>query len=275
MKKILAICLILMLAMSASAATWEEGLGPQKPYLGSPEVDFTKTIGYMMLLPMKEATVAPGTVTLSVYMPREDVEVGEGVLTLASTEDGKIAEIAVSAANVSARPMTEAELDALLWGSGTAFEITLEKPLEPNRHYTAEMSEGCFYAPDYEIGSPAIEGEGAWSFNTEIGSTVENVRFERMVEGEEAPVELAYEESICVGDQVTFTVTLGDDVASAALVCDAGVILSEESYFPASTEVTAFFPSAGEVKWGVVFMDETGTMLYSIDYTTIVYEMAD
>jgi len=270
MKKILAICLILMLAATASAATWEEGLGPQKPYLGSPEVDFNETIGYMMLLPMKNETLAPGTVTLSVYMPREDVEVGEGVLTLTSREDGKVAEIAVNAETVAVRAMTDGELDALLWGCGTAFEIMLEKPLKANRHYTAEMTEGCFYAPEYEMGSPAIEGDGAWSFNTEIGSTVENLSFVRMQEGEEAPVEIAYEESVCVGDQVKFSIVLGEDAASAAIVSDAGVILSDETYFEESAEVTATFPAAGEVMWGVVFMDENGSMLYSIDYTTIV-----
>jgi len=121
MKKILAICLILMLAATASAATWEEGLGPQKPYLGSPEVDFNETIGYMMLLPMKNETLAPGTVTLSVYMPREDAEVGEGVLTLTSREDGKVAEIG-TVESVFSSPKSEAGR-RLVYPDGLPFEM--------------------------------------------------------------------------------------------------------------------------------------------------------
>ena len=272
MKKIIAICLVLMLGLTASAATWEEGLGPEKPYLGSPEVDFEETIGYMMLLPMKDDTVAPGTVTLSVYMPREDVEVGEGKLILTSAEDELAVEIPVNAETVTKRPMTEAELEAVLWGCGTAFEIVLEKPLEPNRHYTAEMTADCFYAPAQEMGSPAIEGERAWSFNTAIGSAVEGVTFLRMEEGAEAPAEIPYEESVRVGDQVRFTVALGEDAGSAALVSTNGVILSDTTYFEESVEVVARFPAAGEVEWGVAFMDANGVVMYTISYLTVVRE---
>lgn len=271
MKKILALILILAMCVGASAmaAEWAEGLGPQKPYSGSPEVDFNETFGYMMLMPMNGGTIVPGEKMLSIYLPREDVQAGEGELKLFTKENGLVEEIAVSAETIVGRALNDEELEGLMWGGGTVFEIKLAQPLEPNCNYYVQMSKGCIVSPDFEVASPAISGKKAWTFNTEVASYVENLTYCHMVEGQEEPTTV---EAPLVGDTAKFTIVIGEDAAAAALYCDAGSFVPEFTYFEETTETTVRFPANGEVKWGVIFLDADGMGIYSVDYTTNVVD---
>lgn len=271
MKRIVALILVMvMCATAAMAAEWPEGLGPQKPYSGSPEIDFNESFGFMMLWPFNGKTVAPGEDTLSIFLPREDVEVAAGTLGLYTKEDGLVEEIAISAETAVLRPLSEQELDSLMWGGGVAIDIKLAQQLDPNFNYYVQLSEGCFVSPDYPVASPAIDGKKGWAFSTETENYIENLYYCRMVEGQEEPEVV---ENVQVGDMVKFSIVLGEEGVSAALHCDAGAILPEITYFEESAEATVRFPSSGEVKWGVVFLDADGAGLYSMNYTTNVSQM--
>lgn len=273
MKKILAIILTLVICagMSAMAAEWGEGLGPQKPYSGSPEVDFAETIGYMMFLPINKANIAPGANTLSIFLPREDVETASGTLKLFSKESKLVEEIAITPETMVARPMLDVELNAMMWGCGTAFEVKLAKPLERNNHYYVQMTEGCIKDINSDVVSPAITGKKSWVFDTEMDSYVDSITFYRTVEGKEEPVVV---DTVQPGDIAKLSVILADDVAAAAVYCDFGVILPDVSYVDQTGEIIVRFPSTGEVKWGVIFVDEAGMGIYSADITTNVVEPA-
>lgn len=268
MKKIIAICLMMvLLCATASAATWPEGLSPQKPYTGSPEVDFNETIGYMMLMPVNGENCKPGTMTLKIYMPREDVRAGEGTLYLHSEEDNLETEIVINADTMIGRAMTEEELTALMWGCGTLFEITMEKPLEANRHYIVQMTEGCIASTTNEVVSPAIAGRKAWTFNTVSENYVDGMTFVRMVDGKETEVSA---EHVLVGDTAKFTVALSDEAVSAAIYCDAGALSTSTSYMEEGAEASVYFPATGSVQWGVVFFDANNEVIDTVSFITTV-----
>lgn len=253
------------------AAEWAEGLGPQKPYAGSPEIDFNESFGYMMLLPMNGSWVAPGTSDLSIFLPRTDVAAGEGSIKLFTKEDGLVEEIAVSAESLVGRAMTEEELEGLLWGSGTVFEAELADALEVNKNYYVQMSKGCIVSPDFEVVSPEISGKKAWTFNTECDSFVEDLSYLRVVEGQE---ESEVVETVMVGDTAKVSFVLGEDAAAAAIYCNAGTFTAEETYFTESGEFTVYFPATGEVEWGVVFVDAESKGIYSENFVTKVMDPA-
>ena len=286
MKRILAICLALALcvmAPAAFAAEWPEGLGPQKPYSGTPEVDFNETIGYMMLKPRNGESVMPGNVTLKIFLPRADVQTGSGLLFLHSEKGGVVEEVSIEPETMKARPMTEKELEAMLWGCGTAFEVTLQNPLQPNQNYFVQMSEGCISSEEYDVASPAIAGRDSWTFNTNSDNIIEDLIYIREVEGSEQPEKV---KDVQPGDKAVFEIVFGEGAVAAALFCDAGSIDALETYFqkvipvePAEGEepeeiapvmAEIIFPEAGEIKWGVAFLDANGKLVYEITMITNV-----
>ncbi len=259
MKKFFIVCLAVMLLCSnAFAATWADGLSPQKPYSGTPEVDFNETIGYMMFYPINGSNVVGGENVLSIFMPREDVVAGEGILYLHTKEDGLVEEIAINADTMIARPMNEEELEAMLWGCGTVFEITLAQPLEINRNYIVQLTEGSIVSPDYEAVSPAIAGENAWTFDTKTANYIEKLTYVRLVEGQDKPEDV---ENVLVGDTAKFNIVIGD-AAYAVVYCDAGLIVPAANYFTETTETTINFPANGTVEWGVAFFDAENNLVY-------------
>ena len=265
MKKFIVICLaLMMLCTNAFAATWLDGLGPNKPYTGVPEVNLDETIGYMMLSPINDSNVRAGSLTLGVYMPREDVAVGEGFLYLHTEEDGPVLEIEITEQTMTARAMTEEELEARLWGCGTVFEIELGEPLMPNRHYVVQMTEGCIISTSNDVLSPAIAGREGWYFNTIQLSYVENLTYFTAIEGENTPVEA---ENVQAGDTASFSIVIGENAVAAAMYAVSGTFYYQQSYFTESCETTVTFPEAGEVVWGVVYMDAEGN---TVDYTEII-----
>ena len=90
MKKTLRILAIVMalallggaLASAESAATCSNGQSPQQPYKGVPPVDLTKKLGYMVLDPLNNENVSTAINSLVIYLPRTDVQAGDGSLRL-------------------------------------------------------------------------------------------------------------------------------------------------------------------------------------------------
>ena len=273
MKKIIAICLVLMMLMTASLAfaesTWSAGLSPQKPYSGSPEADFNKSIGYMMLLPLTETNTTPGAITLQIFMPRADVQLGEGSVSIHSKKDGLVEEVMTDSGKITCREMTAEEMEALIWGSGCVFEVAFDAMLEANQEYYVHMTKGCIVSEVYGTSSPAIKDRTTWKFTTNANNYVESVSYGRKVEGKSKPA-VVKETEVQPGDFAQLSIVLGDEAATAAIYCDNGHILPEATYFDASAETTISFPSAGEITWGIVFLDAEGNTLYSMEYTTVV-----
>jgi len=269
MKKIIAVCLVLMMLMTTAIAsaegTWAEGLSPQKPYSGSPEVDFNESIGYMLFMPLTETNINPGKVTLQIFMPRADVQLGSGTISLYNSKAGLIEEIPTDSGKITCREMTAEELEALIWGAGCVFEIAVEHQLEPNENYFVRMTEGAIVSELYGTSNIEIDDRSTWKFSTNAENYVENVEYCRTVEGKKKPDVV---ETVEPGDYAKVNIVLGEEAACAAIFCDAGMILPESTYFDASVETTVTFPSTGEVIWGVIFMDAEGNGIYSMTYTT-------
>jgi len=273
MKKFLAICLAVLMLMSAACAesAWPEGLSAQKPYTGSPEVDFNESIGYMLLVPLNGKSILPGKVVLQICMPRDDVEVGAGTLSLYDSENVLVEEVEINAETMVVRPLTEEEKAALIWGGGVAFEVAIEQQLDANKQYYVTMTEGCVVSSFYGTSLAAIEDKSVWSFKTEAASFIEEMAYCRMVEGAEEPETV---EAVQVGDMVKVALVI-EEGAAAAVFCNAGAVKTDVTYFQESTEAIIEFPVGGETVWGIVFFDAEGAPLYTMEYTTEVAEPAE
>ena len=185
--------------------------------------------------------------------------------------------------STNADEMTSQMDEAMLWGCGTAFEVTLKNPLQPNQNYFVQMSEGCISSEEYDVASPAIAGRDSWTFNTNSDNIIEDLIYIREVEGSEQPEKV---KDVQPGDKAVFEIVFGEDAVAAALFCDAGSIDALETYFqkvipaepaegeepeeiaPVMAEIT--FPEAGEINWGVAFLDANGKLVYEITMITNV-----
>ena len=172
MKQLTALVLAfaLLLCGVAVAAEWKQGLGPQKPYSESPEVDLNTTFGYIILFPRSAKSAVGFCNKLEMYFPRDDIHMGEGTLTLYENVEGQTKPVEVCSVDmgdprsVTIRPMTEKEMQAVIWGSGTCAEIRLPKSLEyadGPHDYFVFTDEGVLTAGN-GIKSPRISREEAW-----------------------------------------------------------------------------------------------------------------
>ena len=270
-KKIAAIMLALLMLVpcaQASEGTWAEGLSPQKPYSGSKEVDFNESIGFILLMPFNGSYTNPGHLKLTVALPRTDIALdGEGIISVYSKSEGLLEEIRLDSEKVTFREMTEEELEYLIWGCGSVIEIETGVQMEANRVYYVHMTEGCIYSEEYGTKSDAVENDYEWTFTTEVLNYVDEITYYRTVEGYAEPQVV---ESVQVGDEAKLSVVIKDHGVSAAVFCDAGSIIPDQTFFAESGETMIKFPSGGDVVWGVKFFNEYGKVIYSMDYTTTV-----
>ena len=148
MKKLVAILLACMLCLAAAhAAEWADGLSPAKPHPLKDEVNLDETMGYIMLFPNAKLPVERFCDVLEIYLPREDLERGEGSLKLCD-ESGELLSISFAdEARVELRPLEDAELPRY-WGGGTCVEVHLPVSLRFDAKYYVLMDEGCFTASE-------------------------------------------------------------------------------------------------------------------------------
>lgn len=173
MKRLIALVLagLMVLGGACLAAEWPEGCSPSQPYSHLPEVNLSQTMGYIMLFPRAKLPVTRFCNALHIYLPRQDVAVGEGLLHVyeKAADGGDAAEFcSVDFSNpdsVLIRPLTEKELQNLMWGGGRCVEVFLPRSLEfgeKNHEYYVLMDEGCFTAADGALKSLQITSEEAW-----------------------------------------------------------------------------------------------------------------
>lgn len=281
MKKLMALILVCVFCMAtAYAAEWAEGLSPAQPYSGVPAVNLDEMIGHMTLFPNANHKIPAQRFcdVLEMYFPREDIELGEGNLTLYD-DQGEVCTISFSDPDsVEVRPLEEVELDGLLWGSGCCVEIFLPCSLKFDTNYYVLMDEGCLTAGGGKVKSPQIANEKAWipQVVTEdygISGLYYSAPADEPAEGEEAAEEkeaedtagpVAYKKKPEVGDTITFDLVMGGDAKYAVMYTENGSVFFETLEYTESGTVTGSVIGE-ELDWGVVFLDENGEVLDILD----------
>lgn len=262
MKKLLAICLVLLLFTASASADWGEGLSPAKPYPSSAEADLTTSIGHMLFSPNARISAA-GVKMLFVFLPIDNVITASGELIYSSKDQGEEGHVLFDdAESVYIRPLTEGERESLMWGGGTCVEITLPVSLRLNASYSVEMTRNCIVNGETMIGNDLVgpNQKIKWDFDITSEYGVSEVEYFRVDENGEEVGGIVMPQP---GDQVRFNLELGGDAVAAALyVYDNGVednngVDFEFNYFEESCQVT------GEVTmehpaWGVIFLDAEG-----------------
>ena len=269
---ILFLMLLMLCAASAQAAEWPEGRSPAKPYEGVPEVDLSDTMGYIMLAPRGKVPAEHFCDRLEMYLPREDVNQGGGSLRLYAAADGQLVE-EISFQDPRAvirRPLTEEELQGLMWGGGVCFEVRLSASLKLNAGYYVDMDEACIVVEGGGPVSPPVHAKDAWTPVAAGDYGVSELRRQRPApeEGAEAAAETesadAQAPAQAAGDTFSFDLVLGGEAASAVIYSD------NDSVDIAEREYTESGPVAGtllsdQARWGVVFLNADHEPLVLVD----------
>lgn len=262
MKKLIAICLILMLfAASACAAEWPEGYGPEKPYENAPEVDLETKLGYMMFYPNAQMSVMGGGRLLFIYLPREDVVAGAGQLHIRTADQGEEWSVAMNdTEHVAVRAMYEKELVDLMWGSGTCFVVTLPVSMRLGATYYIDMETGCIEAGE-KIGNLQKQGDetGGWQFVVDGSFGVNEMSYRRQAGNDYETVIKPAE-----GDEIRFDLVIGGDVALAVVFAVDGAEF-EETNFTESCEIIGTV-TGDDPDWGVVFLDANGVEIAYVEF---------
>lgn len=173
MKRLIALVLagLMVFGGACLAAQWPEGRSAAQPYSHLPEVNLSETMGYILLFPRAKLPVTRFCDVLGMYLPREDIELGEGMAHVYEKVEGEDKPVEVCAidfsdpASVEIRDMSEGELTDLIWGGGTCVEMHLPKSLafgDADHQYYVLMDEGCYTAADGALKSISITSEDAW-----------------------------------------------------------------------------------------------------------------
>ena len=284
MKKLAAMILACMLCLTtAYAAEWTDGLSPAKPNPLVDEVNLDEMMGYIMLFPNGKLPAERYCDVLEIYLPREDLERGEGVLKLFDA-DGEVESIDFTDEDrVEIRPLEEVELPRY-WGGGSCVEVHLSRSLQFGKNYYVLMDEGCFTASEGKVKNPPIASNEAWTpvLNGEYGvsglyygaplpqpEAEEEADTEKAEKAEETPepTEIPFEEGPVevkldheVGDTVHFRLVLGGDAKLAVLFSENDSVLFETQQFTESCNVIGTIADP-DLDWGVVFMDAEGKIL--------------
>lgn len=246
-KKIVALVLsmLLLCAATAQAAEWREGLSPSRPYSGVPEVDLSEQVGYMMFFPNAKVPAEHGCQKLFIYLPREDVKAGNGTFYLYAEGGDEVFSAPLSDTTViTQREATDAELDGMLWGSGTCFEIVLPRTLDLGSTYFVNLERGAIVTQDgienYQIGD-----RDAWTFT---------------VEGDYGVSAVEYSDG-----KVSFELTLGGEATQAVPYAFDDSVIFAEPMLSESGTVTATVNSDAP-HWGVLFLDAQNNELDLIEF---------
>ena len=297
MKRLFAVVLVCLLcATSALAAEWGEGLGPDQPLPGVRKLDLTKEMGYSYTYPKPGLPVEHFCNVLEIYLPREDIELGEGHAHLYDSTDTEVADIDfANPEQVLLRTQEEAELQAKKWGSGVCIEIYLPVSLKFDESYYVLMDLNCFTAGENKISNydltakdqwtPVLEGdfgieslfyftppappeeeEGEAAEEAPAETAEENPFEKSMTTEEEAPVEEELGEpkyNPVTGDKIHFDLVLGGDAKTAVIFSENDSVLVSQQDYTESSPVTLTI-TKDELDWGVVFLNDKDEVIQAI-----------
>lgn len=279
-------------AEAAAVPEWGEGKGPAHPYTGVPEVDLDKTMGYVMLYPRVKMPAEHFCDILEMYLPREDVVLGDGKLTLYD-KDGEVFSTSFADADyVKIRDISTEELTGLMWGGGVCIDVYLPVSLRLNDEYYVQMEKGCFSASDGKVVSLPIETKDAWqplvtgdfgisslaytvgNRNSADAGTISAAEAAAAVEtgtesgASEAAASVEYTRQPKTGDRIRFDLTLGGDAASAIVFSDNGSVYFDPVEFTESCTVTGYVMQ-DDVSWGIEFVNKDGDILDILDMSKL------
>ena len=297
MKKLLAVVLVCLLcATSALAAEWAEGLGPEQPLPGVPKIDLSKEMGYDYTYPSAKLKVKYFCNVLEIYLPREDIELGEGHAHLYDSTDTEIVDIDFANPDqVELRVQQENELVAKKWGSGVCIEMHLPVSLKFNESYYVLMDLNCFTAGENHVSNYDLTQKTQWTpvLESDFGieslfyftppappeeeegeaaeeapaETAEENPFEKsMTTEEEAPVEEELGEpkyNPVTGDKIHFDLVLGGDAKTAVIFSENDSVLVSQQDYTESSPVTLTI-TKDELDWGVVFLNDKDEVIQAI-----------
>lgn len=282
MKKLFALVLIgLLCVTSAFAAEWGEGLGPEQPLPGVPKLDLTKEMGYSYTYPRPGLEAPYYCNVLEIYLPREDIALGEGHAHLYDS-NGEVADIDFANPDqVELRVQQENELLAKKWGGGVCIEMYLPVSLKFDESYYVLMDLNCFTACDGKVSNydltkpdqwtPVLTGDfgiaslyySAPPEPPEAGEDEEPA--EEVVDitptespEEEGPIDPKY--NPVTGDIIHFDLKLGGDAKTAVVFSENDSVLFEPMEFTESCSVEGTVIK-DELDWGVVFLDENNNVV--------------
>ena len=117
------VLICLLCGTGALAAEWAEGLGPEQPLPGVPRIDLSKEMGYDYTYPSGKLKVKYFCNVLEIYLPREDIVLGEGHAHLYDSTDTEILDIDFANPDqVELRVQQENELVAKKWAAAFALK---------------------------------------------------------------------------------------------------------------------------------------------------------
>lgn len=284
MKRLFAAILVCLFCVTtAYAAEWGEGLGPGQPLPGIPKLDLTKEMGYDYTYPSKKLNASYFCDVLEIYMPREDVELGDGHAHLFNGEGEEIADIDFANPDqVELRVQEESELEAKHWGSGVCIEMHLPVSLKFDESYYVLTDLNCYTANNGKVSNydlvnpdqwqPALTGDfgisglyyaaaPAQPEETEEGEETEEAAEPTAAPEEEGTVEPKNKPE--VGDIIHFDLVMGGDAKTAVVFSENDSVYFEQLEFTESGPVTGTI-TKDELDWGVVFLDESGNAIQVI-----------
>lgn len=261
MKRWIALALVCLLCTPvACAAQWAEGLSAAQPYSGVPAADLTQSMGYVLMFPTAQLPAKGYCDVLDIYLPREDIELGAGAMTLLD-ENGEVAEIDFSDyERVAVRPLTDSELAGLRWGGGVCVEARLPVSLDFDTAHHVHMDEGCFTAANGSVKSVAITADDAWTPTLSGDYGVGGLRY-TAGDGDEAETV----EQPKPGDRVRFRLALGGEAVSAGLYSPNGSVTFEKAEYNTAGTVVGEVTGA-DVRWGVAFFNAEGDIIETFDF---------
>lgn len=277
MKHFIAILMVFALCLgTAYAAEWPEGTSPAKPYKGVAEADLDKTMGYMLEYPKVGDPAEVFCDTLYIYLPREDVALGENPLKV-SDEDGEYISIPFNDADhVRLYPLDEEMLNDLMWGSGVCIEVRLPVSLGFSDKNIVTMEAGCFTAKDNNVSNPVLVEDApenqTWRPVIESDYGIAKLRY--AAAGTDPKKDYSYKADPGAGDLVCFELVLGGDAKYAVLESDDESVVFEDNPVYEDGIVTGTLAS-DDFNWTVLFMDENDQVLDYYDFDRSLLEWED
>ena len=286
MKRLLAMVLVgLFCATGALAAEWGEGLGPDQPLPGVRKLDLNKEMGYSYTYPRPGLEVSYYCNVLEIYLPREDIALGDGHAHLYDST-GEVADIDFANPDqVQLRFQQENELEAKKWGSGVCIEMYLPVSLKFGESYYVLMDLNCFTACDGKISNYDLAKPDQWTPILQGDFGIGGLFYcappepqeaeEGAEEATEAPEDQNPEDAEAaepmgepkynpvVGDMIHFDLLLGGDAKTAVVFSENDSVFFEKIDYTESGHVTGTV-TKDALDWGVVFLDENDEALQVI-----------
>ena len=277
MKHFIAILMVFVLCLgTAYAAEWPEGTSPAKPYKGVREADLDKIMGHMLEYPKVGDPAELYCDTLYIYLPREDVALGENTMKVLD-ENGEYISVSFNDADhVRLFPLDEETLSDLMWGSGVCIEILLPVSLGLSDQNLVTFEAGCFTAKNGSISNPVlVEGlpeEQSW--RPVIGSDYGVGKLRYTGAGVDPATDFSSKANPGAGDVVCFDVTLGGKAVYAVLESEDGSVAFDVSSVEENSTICAPLTS-DDFHWGIMFMDANDEVLDYLGFDRSLLEWED